>query len=343
MARVWILITLFALYGFVVCLAAKEDAMLLSAIPELHFHKGKKTTSRRTSAIQQLECVGGNVGCKKEYLPKYVRCYNRGVVASDVIWECRAELNVKVQFGATTVNCEGYQHPDDPYILAGSCSLEFTLDWNPRSEGVGNDALRLETWPEIHFDSRERTVGKRLKPRPQMQCVGGTTGCTYRYLPSHATCYNQGTDKRRDLLWYCDGNMSPEVQFGETAVVCEGYRSSSDEFVLAGSCRLEYTLDWADRSRPHVHMTGIVEDWDQDEDSLVGAVSGLFSAVAAAGLITVCAWFFRRRIEHQMPAAVHQNLTPAAHIPSETHDTTPVHKHPSGIGERQYRVFKTQY
>ena len=55
MARVWILITLFALYGFVVCLAAKEDAMLLSAIPELHFHKGKKTTSRRTSAIQQLQ------------------------------------------------------------------------------------------------------------------------------------------------------------------------------------------------------------------------------------------------------------------------------------------------
>ena len=48
-----------------------------------------------------------------------------------MIWECRAELNVKVQFGATTVNCEGYQHPDDPYILAGSCSLEFTLDWNP--------------------------------------------------------------------------------------------------------------------------------------------------------------------------------------------------------------------
>jgi hypothetical protein len=26
------------------------------------------------------------------------------------------------------VLCEGYDYPDDPYILAGSCGLEYTLE-----------------------------------------------------------------------------------------------------------------------------------------------------------------------------------------------------------------------
>jgi hypothetical protein len=203
--------------------------------------------------------VGGEVGCQKEYQPKYAWCYNRGVVGSDVIWECKAELNPKVQFGATVVNCEGYRSPDDPYVLAGSCALEYTLDWNTRSEGVGDNALRLETWPTIDFDAHQQTFGRRLKPRSQMRCVGGSTGCLERYKPSHVRCYNRGKDTNGNLLWYCDGDLSPEVQFGETSVVCEGYRSKTDEFVLAGSCRLDYTLDWADQTRPHLHMTGLVE------------------------------------------------------------------------------------
>lgn len=32
------------------------------------------------------------------------------------------------RFGKVEVSCEGYNSPDDPYILRGSCGLEYTLE-----------------------------------------------------------------------------------------------------------------------------------------------------------------------------------------------------------------------
>ena len=33
------------------------------------------------------------------------------------------------RFGNVEVICEGYDYPDDPYILKGSCGLEYTLEY----------------------------------------------------------------------------------------------------------------------------------------------------------------------------------------------------------------------
>ncbi len=33
------------------------------------------------------------------------------------------------RLGRVEVVCEGYDYPDDPYILKGSCGLEYTLDY----------------------------------------------------------------------------------------------------------------------------------------------------------------------------------------------------------------------
>ena len=30
------------------------------------------------------------------------------------------------------MNCEGYDYPDDPYILEGSCALRYTLEYTPK-------------------------------------------------------------------------------------------------------------------------------------------------------------------------------------------------------------------
>ena len=32
------------------------------------------------------------------------------------------------KFGRIEVSCEGFNHPDDPYILKGSCGLEYALE-----------------------------------------------------------------------------------------------------------------------------------------------------------------------------------------------------------------------
>ena len=38
-------------------------------------------------------------------------------------WECKADMDSRYRFGDIAVNCEGYNYPDDPYILKGSCGV----------------------------------------------------------------------------------------------------------------------------------------------------------------------------------------------------------------------------
>jgi hypothetical protein len=42
--------------------------------------------------------------------------------------QCEADLPSRLKLGRVQVSCEGYSHPDDPYILRGSCGLEYTLE-----------------------------------------------------------------------------------------------------------------------------------------------------------------------------------------------------------------------
>ena len=57
-----------------------------------------------------------------------VQCYNRGSDGLDVQWECKTDMDNKYRFGKISVSCEGYDYPNDPYILAGSCGLDYTID-----------------------------------------------------------------------------------------------------------------------------------------------------------------------------------------------------------------------
>ena len=40
-------------------------------------------------------------------------------------WECKADMDNAYQFGRIQVTCEGYEYPDDPYILKGSCGVRI--------------------------------------------------------------------------------------------------------------------------------------------------------------------------------------------------------------------------
>ncbi|XP_076462438.1 store-operated calcium entry-associated regulatory factor-like [Babylonia areolata] len=102
------------------------DRVLLSDVSVLTLHKDKMTAGRRSSPVPQLTCVGGTA--KGYYMPTRVQCYNRGSDGYDIQWECKADMDNAFRFGSVEVTCEGYDHPNDPYILKGSCGLEFTLD-----------------------------------------------------------------------------------------------------------------------------------------------------------------------------------------------------------------------
>ncbi|KAF8968177.1 DUF1183-domain-containing protein [Flammula alnicola] len=102
----------------------------LVKIPSLTFYKDAYTAARRTSALPQLVCIGKP--CKL-FQPEVVRCVNLGGVGTDVDWKCEADLPDSLRFGKVEVSCEGWSRPGDPYVLKGSCSLEYRLVQIPGS------------------------------------------------------------------------------------------------------------------------------------------------------------------------------------------------------------------
>lgn len=104
-----------------------KDAVLLSKVRTLTVHGDQQTSHRRVSSIPQLQCVGGDA--RGLYAVDVMRCKNSGSEydAEDVQWTCQAELPPEFKLGGTQVVCEGYDSPDDPYILKGSCGVEYRL------------------------------------------------------------------------------------------------------------------------------------------------------------------------------------------------------------------------
>nr|GAT46724.1 predicted protein [Mycena chlorophos] len=96
----------------------------LASIRALTFYKDSLTEARRTSPIEQLTCVGKP--CKL-FQPDVVRCESLGGSKTDVDWKCTADLPDALRFGRVEVSCEGWSSPGDPYVLKGSCGLEYHL------------------------------------------------------------------------------------------------------------------------------------------------------------------------------------------------------------------------
>jgi len=132
----------------------QHQSVLLENVKALTFEQGKYTNARRVSAIPQLQCVGGSA-IRSEHLPTIVQCKNQGSDGYDVQWKCTADLNSEVRFGKTEVSCEGYSNPNDPYILQGSCGLEYTLEYtNPnRYNSYGNSYSSPSYSPDYDHSS----------------------------------------------------------------------------------------------------------------------------------------------------------------------------------------------
>jgi hypothetical protein len=58
-----------------------------------------------------------------------MRCKNAGADYDEdnIQWTCTASLPEEFKLGSTDVICEGYDYPEDPYILKGSCGVEYRL------------------------------------------------------------------------------------------------------------------------------------------------------------------------------------------------------------------------
>ncbi|KAF2004405.1 DUF1183-domain-containing protein [Amniculicola lignicola CBS 123094] len=106
----------------------------LSNVQSLTLRKDLMTSHRRVSAIPQLRCIGGSG--RGLYEADVMRCKNAGYGYNeeDVQWTCTASLPEEFKLGSTDVICEGFDGPDDPYVLKGSCGVEYRLVLTSKGE-----------------------------------------------------------------------------------------------------------------------------------------------------------------------------------------------------------------
>ncbi|KAM4751449.1 store-operated calcium entry-associated regulatory factor [Anableps anableps] len=112
--------------------------------------------------------------------------------------------------------------------------METTYSWN-------QDSVLLRDIQALTFYKNRYTTARRSNPVPQLKCVGGTAGC-YAFIPDVVQCVNKGWDGV-DVQWECKTDMDNAYRFGVIEVSCEGYSHPSDDYILKGSCGLEYTLE----------------------------------------------------------------------------------------------------
>ncbi|KAB1257653.1 Store-operated calcium entry-associated regulatory factor [Camelus dromedarius] len=128
-------------------------------------------------------------------------------------------------------------------LIAGSA-----WGWNDPDRILLRDIKALT----LHHD--RYTTSRRLDPIPQLKCVGGTAGCD-SYTPKVIQCQNKGWDGY-DVQWECKTDLDIAYKFGKTVVSCEGYESSEDQYVLRGSCGLEYNLDYTELGLKKLRESG---------------------------------------------------------------------------------------
>lgn len=93
----------------------------------------------------------------------------------------------------------------------------------------------------LTFQKGMYTTAKRTSPIPQLKRVGGQVRESYE--PSTVQCKNAGWNGA-SVQWKCQADMDEKYRFGSIEVVCEGFDHPGDQYVLLGSCGLEYTLEY---------------------------------------------------------------------------------------------------
>ncbi|KAL7946259.1 hypothetical protein V8C42DRAFT_320066 [Trichoderma barbatum] len=127
---------------FLTLAARPKNAILLSEVRTLTLRgNGAKTTARRVAAAPQLKCISSKTVCDL-FSIDVMRCTNQGSSygTEDIEWSCSASLPEEFKLGSTDVICEGYASSDDPYVLKGSCGVEYRLILTDKGERRYPDA-----------------------------------------------------------------------------------------------------------------------------------------------------------------------------------------------------------
>jgi hypothetical protein len=131
-----------------------KDAILLSSVKSLTLDASKLTTGNRSPPVPQLTCTGGNA--QRYYTVDTMRCKNTGSSYSseDIQWTCQASLPPEFKLGSTEVVCEGFNSPEDDWVLKGSCAVGYRLVLTE----AGEEKYGLSGWSGVVGGSKGKSL-----------------------------------------------------------------------------------------------------------------------------------------------------------------------------------------
>jgi len=126
------------------------------------------------------------------------------------------------------------------------------------------NAILLSTVQSLTLRTNKQTTHRRVPSIPQLKCISPRALCALAPIDT-MRCVNQGSSYRAgDVEWACTANLPSTVRLGSTDVICEGYASSEDEYVLRGSCGVEYRVvltEEGERRYPELAGTSSSSGW----------------------------------------------------------------------------------
>lgn len=129
------------------------------------------------------------------------------------------------------------------FLVSPVLSKYGTNDRFSQERPPGRDAILLSNVKALTLRTNSLTTSRRVAPIPQLTCTGPSRRICNLYKIDTMRCMNAGYDyDEEDVQWTCTAQLPPEFKLGSTDVVCEGYRSADDKWVLKGSCGVEYRL-----------------------------------------------------------------------------------------------------
>ncbi|KAK4146311.1 DUF1183 domain protein [Dichotomopilus funicola] len=126
----------------------------------------------------------------------------------------------------------------------------ITLLPSPTLAARPKDAILLSEVQTLTLRAPHLTTSRRLPPIPQLKCLSAPPLCKHASILT-LRCVNQGSSyTSQDIEWACTAPSLPTtVRLDRTDVICEGYESADDAYVLRGSCGVEYTLALTEEGR----------------------------------------------------------------------------------------------
>ncbi|KAA8494744.1 Store-operated calcium entry-associated regulatory factor [Porphyridium purpureum] len=163
-----------------------------------------------------------------------------------------------------------------------------------------DDKINSRDMKKLVFRAGQYTTSRREPAIPQLRCVGGTAQGDKAMYPKQVTCVNDHADERF-VTWTCTAkSQNTDVYFGQVVVSCEGYSYRDDEYVLVGSCGLEYELNYVtkDMEGPNENtFKGFYRLHSKQVLSVMGVV--LIASITLVAAVLVLGTFQTKRREQE--------------------------------------------